>query len=78
MAAIAWLENECCFARNTDGSVQATIIIGQALVLAATRDDPDAIIPGPKDARAINGEPFRRLGEGRFEVTSTGMLLMRV
>ena len=69
-------------ARSADGAYETTIIVYQDFVDAGTRGNRDAVEPGRKKARTIEGYACNCLPDGTFEVVNDprhpGVILHRV
>ena len=57
-------------ARSDDGSYKTTIIIYQDFVDAGSRGNPNAVLPGTKHARTIDGYACNRIDDDTFEVVN--------
>ena len=55
-------------ARSDDGRYETVVILYRRMISAATRADPKATIPGPKQARTLDGFTCNYLEEGLYEV----------
>lgn len=75
-------EIERFLARSDDGEYEATIIVYQNFVEAASRNAPHAVIPGLKEARTPDGLACKFKDEDTFEIVNDpfhpGMIVRRV
>ena len=65
-------------ARSDDGEYETTIIIYQDFIDAGTRGSPNAVIPGMKKARTIDGCACNRIDDDTFEIVPTGVIVRRI
>ncbi|MEX2218600.1 MAG: hypothetical protein WD749_07540 [Phycisphaerales bacterium] len=69
-------------ARSDDGRYETVVILYRRMISAATRDDPRAVMPGPRQARTLDGFACNYLDENLYEVLDhpkyPGLMVRRV
>lgn len=69
-------------ARSDDGEYETTIIIYQNFIDVGTRENPNAVAPGLKEARTIDGYAVNVKGDDEFEIVNDplhpGMIVRRI
>ncbi len=56
------------FQAVSDDGYETTIIVRQDFIHAATRENPNAVIPGQKEARTIDGFACNRVDDNTFKI----------
>lgn len=56
--------------RSEDGKYATTIVVLQDFITAGTWNDPNAILPGLKEARTIEGFACNRIDDNTFEIVT--------
>jgi hypothetical protein len=82
MSATGAQEIDRFHARSDDGEYETTIVVYRELIDMGTGAKPDAMIPGNKRARTLDGYPCSRINDDAFQIVDdplhAGMIVRRV